>query len=291
MQRLFILLLCLLCLSNQPLSAKHKDQRFKYQLSICAIFQNEARFLDEWIRFHQLVGVEHFWLYNNSSTDDYMEVLRPYINAGIVELYECPSDDDWNHFCFHTQPGVYTNCLNLSRGKSKWVAFIDLDEFIVPVKSKSIPKILEKKFSNCSGVCVNWVMYGTSHIAKIEPGELMIEKLIMRAPLNYSRNRYVKSIVQPMHAKKCNNPHFCLYKPPHFHVNTHGERFEMEKCPIYTDVLRINHYWVRDEDYLHNVKVPRYDHWGVGGGVVIEAAKDLNVEEDRIMDRFVPYLK
>ena len=29
----------------------------KYAMSICGIFKNEARFLKEWIEYHQLVGI------------------------------------------------------------------------------------------------------------------------------------------------------------------------------------------------------------------------------------------
>ena len=38
---------------------KRKDEK-KYQVSICAIFKNEAKYLKEWIEFHKIIGVEHF---------------------------------------------------------------------------------------------------------------------------------------------------------------------------------------------------------------------------------------
>ena len=38
----------------------------KHQLSICAIFKNEAKFLKEWIEYHRLVGVDHFYLYDET---------------------------------------------------------------------------------------------------------------------------------------------------------------------------------------------------------------------------------
>ena len=36
----------------------------------------------EWVEFHRLVGVERFFLYNNFSEDNHMEVLAPYIEEG-----------------------------------------------------------------------------------------------------------------------------------------------------------------------------------------------------------------
>jgi hypothetical protein len=43
----------------------------KHYLSICAIFKDEAPYLQEWIEFHRLLGVEKFYLYNNNSRDNF----------------------------------------------------------------------------------------------------------------------------------------------------------------------------------------------------------------------------
>ena len=37
-------------------------QAVPYELGIVAIFRNEAKNLREWIEYHRLAGVEHFWL-------------------------------------------------------------------------------------------------------------------------------------------------------------------------------------------------------------------------------------
>ena len=60
----------------------------KYKVSICAIFKNEAFYLKEWLEFNHLVGVEHFYMYNNKSEDRFEAVLEPYIKKGLVTLVE-----------------------------------------------------------------------------------------------------------------------------------------------------------------------------------------------------------
>lgn len=80
----------------------------KDYLSVCAIFQDEAPYLREWIEYHRLMGAEHFYLYDNDSHDEFLEVLQPYINKRIVTLIDWPSsrDEEWvshqilayNHF-------------------------------------------------------------------------------------------------------------------------------------------------------------------------------------------------
>jgi hypothetical protein len=51
-----------------------------YYLTIGAIFKNESHCLQEWIEHHIFHGVEHFYLLNDGSTDEYMKILQPYIN-------------------------------------------------------------------------------------------------------------------------------------------------------------------------------------------------------------------
>ena len=63
-----------------------KPRSKKYKVAICAIFKNEALYLKEWIEYHKIVGVEHFYLYNNNSEDNYEAILAPYIQDGTVTL-------------------------------------------------------------------------------------------------------------------------------------------------------------------------------------------------------------
>ena len=49
----------------------------KNYLALVAIFSNDGRFLKEWIEFYLIQGVEHFYLYNHLSQDNFKEVLKP----------------------------------------------------------------------------------------------------------------------------------------------------------------------------------------------------------------------
>src|SRR5258708_3259374 len=52
------------------------SKEYKYDLAVCTIFQNDAKYLPEWIEFHQQQGVEHFYLYNNLSQDNWKKMLE-----------------------------------------------------------------------------------------------------------------------------------------------------------------------------------------------------------------------
>ncbi len=79
-------------------------------------------FLREWIEFHILVGVEHFYLYNNFSEDNYLEVLQPYIESGIVTLTDWPIESG--------QLSAYLDCFKRHKNHTVWKAYINPDEFI-----------------------------------------------------------------------------------------------------------------------------------------------------------------
>ena len=69
--------------------AKKLTGRKRHALVVVAVLQNEAPFVAEWLEYHRLphVGVSHFYLYDDGSTDGLQAVLAPYVGAGLVTLH------------------------------------------------------------------------------------------------------------------------------------------------------------------------------------------------------------
>lgn len=257
MKKISLLIYLILCAF--PLSAE-----FTYNLAVCAVFRDEAPYLKEWIDFHRIVGVEHFYLCSHNSCDDYKVVLEPYIKAGIVDLVELQGDPNESVALFNinVQCMFYNTCVNHLKGVARWVAFIDSDEFLFPSAGKGLLTDVLKDYEGFGGVAVNWQMYGTSSIEQIEPGKLITKYLIRKAKINYFENLHVKSIVQPLTVTHFDNPHFANYIDGFFQVTTDFTPFKGPKSPfVQIDTLRINHYWTRDENYLWNVKAVRQSKW------------------------------
>jgi hypothetical protein len=53
-------------------------------MSVVTMFKDEAKWMKEWIEYNRLLGFEHFYMYNNDSTDNYEEVLEPYIKKELL---------------------------------------------------------------------------------------------------------------------------------------------------------------------------------------------------------------
>ena len=100
---------------------------FLHDLSVVAILKNEAPYLKEWIEYHLIAGVDHFYLYDNESPDNQAEVARPYVEAGLVDYFHAPGK--------FMQMQTYNDAFKRFKFFSRYMAFIDGDEFIFP-KSK-----------------------------------------------------------------------------------------------------------------------------------------------------------
>ena len=176
----------------------------KHYISLVAIFQNEARFLKEWIEFYLLMGVEHFYLYNHLSTDEYMDILEPYIKNGIVELKQVTKKPknlkEWNII----QTDSYSDAVIRSKNSSEWLIVVDTDEFLFPVKDQNLVELL-KKYDYYAALSVNWKIFGSADVEKIESDKLLIESLIKSTDQQDLR---VKTIVKPRYTDKFEHPHF-----------------------------------------------------------------------------------
>ena len=275
----------------------NKPKNRKAPMAICAIFQDEGEFIKEWIEYHRLVGVSHFYLYNNLSVDQYWAVLKPYVDKGIVEIFDVPFDsrvfnDGANTHNF-VQNCCYNHALSLSRGYNEWLGIIDMDEFICPVIDSTIPQALARYGKKIGGIAVYWQIYGTSNIWDLNKGECLVEKMLLKEP-NVGGNGMFKSIVRPKYANKCIDPHWttCQVLPmilPNGQAFSHTPNFA--SLPV--DVIRINHYTFRTGKFYEAVKKPRKERWGFRLSPEQEQAylDSFNTVYDPVMLRFVPALK
>jgi hypothetical protein len=45
---------------------------------VCSVFKNESHILEEWINHYLLHGVDHFYLVNDFSTDNFLSIIEKY---------------------------------------------------------------------------------------------------------------------------------------------------------------------------------------------------------------------
>jgi len=234
---------------------------FPYELSVAAIFKDEARFLSEWLHFHDGVGVDHFFLYDDDSSDDFLAILGPWISAGKVTLIDGRGKD---------QVSAYDDCIRRFADKSRWIAFIDLDEFLFSPKFRDLKHVL-RNYRDLPAIFVYWVLYGSSgHVSR--PDGYVIDSYTRCLDLeaagaerfDHGRDEnYVtgwardgKSIVNPRSVVKMGAHVPRVLRSGE--VLDENRRPALRRCgarPITCDWLRINHYWSKSiEDLSEKVE-------------------------------------
>ncbi|MGE5280915.1 MAG: ATP-binding cassette domain-containing protein [Chloroflexota bacterium] len=217
------------------------------QLAICAIFLDEAPYLAEWVTFHRLQGVERFYLYDHLSSDDWRSALAPEIEAGIVEVSHWPEG----------QLQAYDDCLARHGDEVRWIAAIDVDEFLFSPTGRPLPEVL-RRFDTHPAVAVNRRFFGTNgHVHPVDG--LVTESYPMRARDDDDSNVLIKSIVYPKMTLGARSSHtFRLRGNP---VGEDGLPVPTAtREPPTADLLRINHYYAKsEEEFRKKSATPRAD--------------------------------
>jgi tetratricopeptide (TPR) repeat protein len=244
-------------------------------LSLCLIVKDENSYLQEWLDYHIILGVEHFWIYDNESAIPVEETLRTYIDSGWVTV---------NTIKGHAmQIYAYDHCLRTYGSESKWIGFIDTDEFIVPHSYKKLDTYLQQ-FESYAGFAISSLFFGYSG-NNIRPIGGQITGYQKRTPERFSRNRFVKMIVQPERVIYPISPHSFLFTEDAYCVNENGMRVDAQEFPCHVNTIQINHYFSRSKQEWEK-KMAR------GGGAGITYSDDrwlrvnnyADIEDTQIFD-------
>jgi glycosyl transferase family 92 len=255
------------------------------KLAVCAMFKDEAPYLLEWLAFHRMIGVDLFVLYDNGSRDGGADRIRGSSFARNVTLIDWPERlgqlAAYRHFRINHAPSF------------TWVAFIDIDEFIMPLTGGSIRDILMRRiYQQYAQVLLQWLVFGPSGHER-RPEGLVIENYTRRLPETAEASRHIKTIVRTdrlrgidytPHAAECSGPA----------CNTRGEAvlpYAIQPTECH-DTMAIYHYFTKSfEDWEFKRQRGRGDSLEpYQERVFLDVAGEATVEDLRAM-RFVPRLR
>ena len=157
---------------------------------IVCIVKNEADYLEEWIAYHVALGVDHFIVYDNGSTDSSAALLERYQNHGLVTRIDWPLGGG--------QLAAYNHALRFFGRVARWLAYYDVDEYLVPLADDDIPSFLAR-FPDVAVVRVPRFEFGYSG-HRTPPPSLAIDAYTQVAnvlDLDPDLPPRVKSIVRP----------------------------------------------------------------------------------------------
>jgi len=224
------------------------------KLSIAAIVKNEADSLLEWIAYHRVIGVHSFFIADNESNDGTTEILEALAEHGLAQRLRFPTPKSGN-----AQMPAYAALLARLRGECDVVAFIDADEYLLPMdETTSLLPLLEDLFSdlNVSALGLNWANFGSSGALFAEDG-LVIDRFKKRAKQSFGVHYHIKTLARPEKITGFANPHFIHLSSGRYidatgsDIEPHPKHGKGLSSEIIWTGARINHYATKSlEEFL-----------------------------------------
>jgi hypothetical protein len=224
----------------------------KHYLSVGAVFKNEQHCIIEFIEHYLHHGVDHIYLINDFSDDNFRLSIFPYVNRGVVTLF----DNDIVTTRVGRQVEIYNKFFLPILQETEWIAILDLDEFMYSPVEIDIKNIL-KKYENYSSITVEWVNFGSN--GRISQPLSIVEGFTMRSEIPNKDHYSFKSIL-----KSDEVIGFGVHESFTKNINNINLSYSTG-----INELLINHYRLQSKEFWMNVKSKRgdcdnwYDHIGL----------------------------
>ena len=151
----------------------------KYYSAVLAVFKNEAHIIREWVEHYKNRNIDHIYLLNDFSTDNFKEQIDDYIRSGYVTLRDVDSNDVNDGITHGRQCALYNKYFSDVLEETEWLAVLDLDEFLYSPKTKDLNEVfMVFDNTNVQELRAEWYHFGSSGLIK-QP-KRVVENFIMR---------------------------------------------------------------------------------------------------------------
>ena len=228
-----------------------------YKISVLAMFKNETMIIKDWVEHYLREGIEHFYLIDNGSTDDYYEKIKIYDKYITLKKDPTRLPKGTQTFLFNT---IY---LETIKKETEWIIFCDIDEYIYARNGNNqIMDALNKLPQNVEKIWLPWKCFG-SNGNKNQPNNII--KSFTKRKDGYTKNDgFGKIICRTANLDKIMTcGHIVRLNENNIMYNANGQKLEdynldEENCKSLN--LHLNHYMLMSEEYYLTVKSIR------GGG-------------------------
>jgi len=208
---------------------------------VVAIFKNETKNLVEWIEHYIWQGAKHFYLCDNDSNDNPLEILQPYIDKKIITYWIDTRHPSKMEYKYNIQIEAYKYIVDKIQNLDippEWILICDLDEFWYGRKT-TIKSTLSIYPESVHLIMIGWYTFGPS------TNDLHPESL--RKELVYRRE--IKGSPKYM---------FRTMKINYMDIHAHNiDNISSENTIWENDNLQLNHYICQSREYWETIKIPR----------------------------------
>lgn len=194
--------------------------------ALVCIARNEDRYIDEWIQYHLKLGFDKIFVF--ADRWQYVGPRLPNVKVMNIKIEGCPP-----------QIPTYDYALGSFGDKYDWMAFFDVDEFLVLKKHRTVKEFLADKKES---VGINWKLFGDNGLTEDDGSYGVLDRFTRCQSVP---NQHVKCIVKCTSETEMATPH----NPNHPWRGSDGELHEYAYCPSgNTSEAQINHYFCKTRD-------------------------------------------
>ncbi len=236
----------------------------KYHIAIVAMFKNEAWIIKSWIQHYLRQGINHFYLIDNGSQDDYQNEIVEFMDKITLII-------DPTHYPIQTQFRLINQHFqSMVINQVKWVLVCDIDEYVYARNQfNQIGQVLDNLDLQINHVFLPWKTFGSNSYIR-QPLNI-IQSFTRRERHTHFRGLgYGKSItrVNPSLQLGVHLSYLELSIPfesdpslnsisLHNIYNANGELINLSIMDSIELNLHCNHYMMMSQDYYQQIKCQR----------------------------------
>jgi glycosyltransferase involved in cell wall biosynthesis len=207
-----------------------------------AMFKNESHSMKEWLDHYIYHGVEHFYLIDDGSTDDYIAILQDYIDRGVVSLFVANEG-----YYLGRQRNLYNRYILPHIKETRWLLMVDLDEYVWSVQNIRLDCVLTG-FEQFGQIQIQESLFGSNGYEN-QPKHILPS---FTKRCNEYRDTY-KYFVNSAFDFYSLNVHYADFTDRSYMTN--GSVFII----AYDYIFLLNHYKCQSREFWNNVKCTRGD--------------------------------
>ena len=251
-----------------------------FELSVLAIFKNEDMIIENWIQHYLEEGIEHFYLIDNGSTDNYEEKIKKY------EQYYTLIKDPLR-LSYGTQTFLYNkHYLHKVKMETKWLIICDIDEYIYGRNGcAKIIDALNKLPHYVEKIWLPWKCFG-SNGHKNHPSNIILSfnKYSDEFIKNKGLGKIILKTINLQEILTCG--HDVFLNKNNVLYNSNGNLYDEYNFSYYNILnLHLNHYMLMSEEYYQKIKCTRGSgEEGIVNKYTMEAFNNFDKIYNKIVD-------